>query len=163
MRILAVLGISLLLFVCLVSPVSAGVDPHPFKANQLNAVAHQLEAINAKLDAIFQPPPDDSLPNPKGLVGMLRATANRLDRLYDRVEAARPPPDDNIPALTNVRDAAQEIVDTVEDILVPPDPCIPPPDDGNVLRGLGEVQAGAQAIVDLANLYIPPRTLPPAE
>jgi hypothetical protein len=56
MRILAVLGISLLLLVGLVSPVSAGFEPCPFKANKLNAVAHQLNAIDAKLKAVLASP-----------------------------------------------------------------------------------------------------------
>ena len=80
MRMLAVLGISLLLLVGLVSPISAGWDPTLFKANQLDAVTNQLNAIDAKINAVLVHPPEN------------------------------PMPDDVATALTNVWDGAQAIV-----------------------------------------------------
>jgi hypothetical protein len=36
--------------------------PSPFKANQLDAVAYELNAIEASLNAVLASPPDDGIP-----------------------------------------------------------------------------------------------------
>jgi hypothetical protein len=158
MRILAALGITLLLLVGIASPVSAGFEPTPFKVHRLNMMAYQLNAINARINAVLSTPPDDQRPSPRGLVRMLNFTARRIDRLHNRVNAVLgTPPDDQMPnprvlaALTNVRDAAQGIVKTLNAVLSsPPDDQMPNP---RMLRALRAIGDAAQGIVDLANEY----------
>ena len=145
--------ITAMLLASLASPVSAGTQPSPFKANQLNAIANQLNAIDAKIKAVLAVPPDDIMPNPNGLVGMLGATADKLGALYSRLDAvlASPPDDmttDERVALTDVRDGAQGIVDTVDAVLGSP------PDDQRVVDALNDVKAQAEASVELADTYL---------
>ena len=148
---MAILGISMILFMSLASPALAGVVPVPWKAqvNKLNAVANDLGEINRRLNDIYarvgvEPTPWQPWCN--GVEGELNGMANQLNALYSRVNAVlSAPPDDQrvLDALRNVRDEAHGVVNIA--LTVPPDPW---------RDALDGVIFGAQSIVDLANPYL---------
>ncbi|MFC2122588.1 hypothetical protein ACFLRP_02755 [Bacteroidota bacterium] len=154
MKIVAALGISLLLLVGLVTPVLAFEMSLPKYINKLHGVEQGVVAVNTKLIRTLGSEIDTSnLPWLNAQVRILGTTTSKLDRLYDRVDALGPPPDDDRArnALTNVRKASQRIVDTVK--------AITPPDDSRVAKALSEVRLAAEEIVDLANHYLAPTTI----
>lgn len=148
---MAILGISMILFMSLATPALAGIEPAPWKAqvNKLNAVANDLAEINKRLHDIstrlgVEPTPWQPWYN--GVEGELNAMANQLDALNSRVSAVLgvPPEDQRVLiALRNVRDEAQGIIGTAGQI--PLDPW---------REALGRVIGGAESIVDLANQFL---------
>jgi len=154
MRIVAALGISLLLLVGLVSPVSALELALPSYLNRLKGVEHGIVSAHTRLARTFEAGTNISdLPWMNAHVRILDTTARKLDRLYDRVDTLGSPPDDSRvrDSLTNVRDTAQSIVDTVD--------AIPPPDDDNVRKALNEVRRAATEIGKLTDKYLAPTTI----
>ena len=146
MRILAILGISLLLLMGVATPALAGVEPSPFQPqiNQLNAVANDLAAIRSQLDAAairagVKPSPWQPQ------VNRLNAIATQLGVLYDRVDAALtgvPRSDPKvITARVNVGEGAVGIIYDVAGLArVLPEEC----DDA-----LSNVETGAKSIISL--------------
>jgi hypothetical protein len=152
-RILAMLGMSLVLLTSVSAPVFAGVEPSPWQPqiNQLNAVANNLAEINRHVDKIIIRAGVEPTPW-KAQVNQLEAMAHQLGVLNGRVSAVLEvlgcPPDDNrvLDALQNVRDGAQAIVTDIR--------LGTPPDDNRVQDALQEVSDGAQSIVDLVAPYL---------
>ena len=150
MKVLAILGLSLLVLVAGAAPAMA-FDPQeglPVQAlvNQLNSVANVLAAVDHGLEAVLMEPPDPSSP---GLIGRLNAMTSQLEVQLGRVEAVLVvPPDPSTPefraALANVRGAALGIVARASD---PPDPNREVP---ALMAALEGVKNAAQAIANLA-------------
>ncbi|MBM4446524.1 MAG: hypothetical protein FJ023_04120 [Chloroflexi bacterium] len=152
-KILAMLGMCLVLLTSVSAPVFAGVEPTPWQpqVNQLNAVTNNLAEINRHVDkAIIRAGVE---PTPwKAQVNQLEAMAQQLSVLNGRVSAVLKvlgvPPDDQrvLDALQEVSDGAQAIVTDIR--------LGTPPDDNRVREALQEVSDGAQAIVDLVDTFL---------
>jgi len=152
-KILAILGMSLVLFTSVAAPVFAGVEPSPWQPqiNQLNAVTYNLAQINRHVNkAIIRAGVEPTPWQPQ--VNQLEAIANQLQVLNGRVNAVLEvlacPPDDIrvLDALANVRGGAQAIVTDIR--------LSCPPDDQRVREALAEVSDEAQAIVDLIDTFL---------
>jgi hypothetical protein len=152
-RILAMLGMSLVLLTSVSVPVFAGVEPSPWQPqiNQLNAVANNLAEINRHVDKIIIRAGVEPTPwQPQ--VNQLEAMAHQLQVLNGRASAVLevlgvPPDDDRVlDALQEVSDGAQAIVTDIR--------LSTPPDDDRIRDALQEVSNGAQAIVDLVDTFL---------
>ena len=111
--------LAILLMSGLATPVSAGVEPSPFRddVNKLGSIVNQLDSIGQRVEHAGVVPPNDQKP------GTLRGTVNRLDAMVGDLERMdsrlggligefpnnpQDLPEDVIAALGEVKTEAQE-------------------------------------------------------
>jgi hypothetical protein len=160
------IGLGLITVASLASSAGAGTEPSPFapEINRLEAIVHNLDSIQTRIDKVLGSPPDDQLPGPdeNGAVGRLSAIDHQivlLTALMGSVvdEVLATPPDDIyqatdvVPALLNVKTGAESIADTVDAYLsCPPDDITP----SRFCEALGAVGDSAQFMADQAQTFI---------
>jgi hypothetical protein len=158
----SVIVLTILLLSGLATPVSAGVEPSPFRdeVNKLGSIVNQLDSIGQRVEHAGVVPPNDQKP------GTLRGTLNRLDAMggdLERMDSRlggligefpnnpQDLPEDVIAALGEVKSEAQGIVDSINEYLRDPTNGDPP----KVLTiALVGVLANAQQMVGRVNNYL---------
>lgn len=158
----SVIVLAILLMSGLAAPVSAGVEPSPFKVdiNKLGSIVNHLDSIGHRVEHVGVVPPNDQKPGTlRGAVNRLDAMADDLGRLDGRLggligEFPNNPqdlPEDVIAALGEVKSEAQGIVDSINEYLRDPGPG----DPSKVFRlAIIGVLANAQQMVSRVNNYL---------
>jgi hypothetical protein len=119
MRILAIIGITLLLLVGIAAPASAGLEPTPFRPeiNKLNAVINELSQISGRLVDIeekmgVEPTPFIPVVNELNAMSIqLNVVAIQVDAVLDVVPSGDPDVEE---ALALVAGEAQGVVSNAE-------------------------------------------------
>ena len=157
----SVIVLAILLLSGIASPVSAGVEPSPFKdeINKLGSIVNNLDSINRRVEHKGVVPPNDQKPGTLiGTVNSLGAMENDLERIDGRLGGLidtlphnpQDLPEDVLAALGEVKAGAQCIVDSINDILRDPsgDP------DGLFEEALIGVRSSALAIIGTVDDYL---------
>lgn len=157
----SVIVLAILLLAGFATPVSAGVEPSPFKSeiNKLGSIVNNLDSINTRVELVGVVPPNDQKPGTlRGTVNRLEAMAGELERLDIRMggvigELPAYPQKmlEVIGAFGEVKASAQGIIGSINEYLRDPGPNDPPHE---FVEALGEVRDGAQQIVSTVNEYL---------
>ena len=157
----SVIVLAILLLSGLATPVSAGVEPSPFRddTNKLGSIVNNLGSVDRRVGFVLTHPPDPCKSGMKGDLNRLDAMAGDLERLDNRLggligEFPNNPqdlPEDVIAALSEVKSEAEGIVDRINDYLRDHGDG----DPGNEFKeALVGVRTNAQQMVSRVNNYL---------
>ena len=156
----SVLIIAVLMLSGLATPVSAGVEPSPFRdINVLNSMVNELGSVERRTGFILAHPPDPVKPGLIGDLNRLDAMGDDLERLDNRLGGligthpinSQDLPEDVIAAYGDVKAGAQGIVDDINAYLRDPTGGNPSNDFDEALIGL---RSSAQQIITTINTYL---------